>query len=90
VCLVGLAIVVFRKPNLARSEHSLLPDADLVEFVVVTAGQESALLRNDLETPAFTVVVSGRNQLLISALDVHCDDSAIVVADKDLSIQEIH
>ena len=81
---------MFLEPNLARSEHSLLCDADFVEFVVVTGGQESALLRNDLETPAFTVVVSGRNQLLISALEVQCDNSAIIVADKDLSIQEIH
>ena len=80
---------MFLEPNLARSEHSLLPDADFVEFVVVTAGQESALLRNDLETPAFTVVVTGGNEVLISALDVHCDDSAIIVTDKDLSIQEI-
>lgn len=81
---------MFRKPNLARSEHSLLDEADLVEFVVVTASQKSALLRNDLETPAFTVVVTGGNELLISALDVDCDNSAIIVADKDLSIQEIH
>ena len=84
---VWLSVVVFWKPDFAGSNAGLFSDAEFMELVVVTACQERGLLWNDLETPAFTVVVGYVHDGLIGSLDTNGDDSAIVMPNKNFSIE---
>lgn len=60
-----------------------------MELVVVTTCQEGGLLRDDLETPAFTVVVRNIDDCLIGSFEANSGNTAIIMAEKDFSIKVI-
>jgi hypothetical protein len=60
-----------------------------MELVVITACQEGGLLRNDLETPAFTVVMRNINDCLISSFEANSSNTSIIMTDKDFPIKII-
>jgi len=61
-----------------------------MELVVITTCQEGSLFRNDLETPAFTVMVRNINNCLISSFEANSCNTSIIVTDKDFPIKIIN
>lgn len=60
-----------------------------MELVVITTCQEGSLLRNDLETPAFTVMMRNINNCLISSFEANSNNTSIIMTDKDFPIKVI-
>ena len=87
--LVWFSLVHVVGPDLAFSDQAFVLDAVLVDQVVVTTGEESAFILNNLKTPSLTVVVRSVNQLLVTSINVHCLNLTVVVTDDDLSIKDI-
>lgn len=86
---VGLSVVVFGEPDFSGSDAALVADAELMELVVVAAGQEGSLLRNHLQTPALAVVVRHVHDGLVSAFDANGGDTSVIVADEDLAVKVV-
>lgn len=59
----------------------LVSDAELMEFVIVGAGQEGSFLCDDLETPALSVVMGDVLSDMLVSVDIDRTDSTVVVAD---------
>ena len=76
-------------PDLARSNPFLILEAELMEFVVVTASEESLHLRNNLETPTLTVVMRHIVKFIVLPSDVECADPSIIMPNQDLVIHVI-
>mmetsp|Transcript_19392 Transcript_19392/g.29768 ORF Transcript_19392/g.29768 Transcript_19392/m.29768 type:complete len:355 (-) Transcript_19392:470-1534(-) len=87
--LVCLSVEQVVAPHLALLDALSVLDAVLVELVVVTAGQEGALVLDDLEAPRLSVVVRDTDHLLVGAVDINGLDNTVVVANQDLAIQDI-
>jgi len=60
-----------------------------MELVVITTCQEGSLLWDDLETPAFTVMMRNINNSLIGSFEANSHNTAIIVTEKDFSIKII-
>ena len=60
-----------------------------MELVVVTTSEESPHLRNDLETPALSVVMRHIMKFIVLSSDVECADPTIIMPNQDLIIHVI-
>lgn len=84
-----LSTVQVEGPDLARFDALLVLDAELVDHVVVSAGEEGSLLLDDLKSPCLTIEVGLVHELLVSSVDIDSLDLTIVVTDKDLAVKDI-
>lgn len=84
-----LSTVQVEGPDLARFDALLVLDAELVDHVVVSAGEEGSLLLDDLKSPCLTIEVGLVHELLVSSVDIDSLDLTIVVTDKDLAVKKI-
>lgn len=60
-----------------------------MEFIIVSAREEGALLRNDLETPHLAIVVRRSHDLLVAAINFHGGDSSILMSNEYLAAQNV-
>ena len=83
-------VVLFSGPDLSRSKNTFISDADLVELVIISTGQESSALLNNLETPRFSIAMGSIDKSLISSIHVDCNDSTIIMTKYNLVIKNIN
>jgi len=67
----------------------LVFDAELVDCIVISTGEEGSLILEHLKTPRLSIVVRMLDGLSVCAIDLDGLDSTIVVTDQDLTIQKI-
>jgi len=77
------------RPNLALFDHLLILNAELVDHVVVTAGQEGSIFFDNVETPGFTIVMTYVHQLFIGSINIDGLDFTIVVSDENLFVKDV-
>ena len=60
-----------------------------MELVIISTGEESTRLLNDLKTPGFSITMSGVDKGLIGTIHHDGNDSTIIVTENNLTIKAI-
>jgi len=87
--LISLATIHVIGPHFALSNHLLVLDIVLVDKVVITAGDESSFIFDNLETPSLTIEVRSINNSSVGTVDVDGLNLTIIMSDNDLTIENI-
>ena len=61
-----------------------------MKFIIITASEECFHFRDDLKTPALTIMVRDVMKLVVLASDIKSTDPSIVMSHKNLVIQIVN
>ena len=75
--------------NFSLSDHLFVFGAELIDCVVVSAGQESTLRLNYTEAPSLTIMMRGIDDLFARSINIHSLNNTIVVTNKNFSVHDV-
>lgn len=75
--------------NFSLSDHLFVFGAELIDSVVVSAGQESTLRLNYTEAPSLTIMMGGIYNLFARPINIHSLNNTIVVTNENFSVHDV-